>query len=487
MSHAILIVDDSLTVRMDLQEGFEAAGLQATACETLAAARLALANERFDLVLLDVRLPDGDGVSLLQQLKLAPATAKLPVMMLSSEVEVRDRLRGLKTGADEYVGKPYDRSYVVLRARELIGERRGAGGDAPVVLVIDDSVTFREQLREALERVGYAVVTAASGEEGLRTAVRLRPRAVIVDNVMTGIDGATVIRRIRQDAALRRTPCLLLTASEDRRNEVKALEAGADAYVRKEEDLHVILTRLSAMVRSAGGTRPLVEASPSFLGPKKILAVDDSSTYLQELAMQLRDENFDVVLVTSGEDALELLTVQAVDGILLDLGLPGISGLETCRRIKAHPLWREIPLLVLTSREDQDAMLESINAGADDYVGKSSDFEILKARLRSQLRRKQFEDEGRQMRDADAIRELRAAEARSAREIADTRANLLAELQRKNQELEHAKAELEEKNQRVQEVNRHKTEFFTNMSHELRTPLNSIIGFSEVLIDGKFG
>jgi len=51
---------------------------------------------------------------------------------------------------------------------------------------------------------------------------------------MTGIDGATVIRRMRQDSVLRRTPCLLLTASEDRRNEVIALDAGADAYVRKE-------------------------------------------------------------------------------------------------------------------------------------------------------------------------------------------------------------------------------------------------------------
>ncbi len=369
MSHDILIVDDSLTVRMDLQEAFEAAGLRATSCETLALARQALALGRFDLVLLDVRLPDGDGVDLLQQLKLAPATAQLPVMMLSSEAEVRDRLRGLKTGADEYVGKPYDRSYVVMRARELIGERKGAAPSPPVVLVIDDSATFREQLREALERVGYVVVTAGSGEEGLRTAVRVRPGAVIVDGVMPGIDGATVIRRIRQDAALRRTPCLLLTASEDRRNEVKALEAGADAYVRKEDDLQVILTRLSAMVRSAGGTRPLADASPSFLGPKKILAVDDSPTYLQELAVQLRDENYDVVMATSGEEALELLAVQSVDCILLDLGLPGISGLETCRRIKAHAEWRDIPLLMLTAREDRDAMIEGINAGADDYIG----------------------------------------------------------------------------------------------------------------------
>jgi two-component system NtrC family sensor kinase len=487
VSQDILIVDDSLTVRMDLEEAFSAAGLHTTSCETLAQARQALAERRFGLVLLDVILPDGDGVALLQQLKLAPATAKLPVMMLSSETEVHDRLRGLKTGADEYVGKPYDRSYVVLRARELIRAYKGAGSEAPVVLVIDDSVTFREQLREALELVGYVVVTASSGEEGLRTAVRLRPGAVIVDNVMTGIDGATVIRRIRQDAALRRTPCLLLTASEDRRNEVKALEAGADAYVRKEDDLQVILTRLSAMVRSAGGTRPLADASPSFLGPKKIMAVDDSPTYLQELTTQLRDENFNVVLVTSGEDALELLAVQSVDCILLDLGLPGLSGLETCRRMKAHPEWRNIPLLILTARDDQNAMIESINAGADDYVAKSSDIEILKARMRSQLRRKQFEDEGRQMRHDDATRELRAIEARSARELAETRANLLAELQQKNQELELARDELEEKNERIQEANRLKTEFFTNMSHELRTPLNSIIGFSEVLIDGKFG
>jgi two-component system, NtrC family, sensor kinase len=487
VSHDILIVDDSLTVRMDLQEAFTAAGLRPTACETLAQAQKLLAQRRFALVLLDVILPDGDGVSLLQQLKLAPATATLPVMMLSSETEVRDRMRGLKTGADEYVGKPYDRSYVVMRARELIRAREGAGSEAAVVLVIDDSVTFREQLRESLERVGYIVVTASSGEDGLRTAVRLRPGAIIVDNVMTGIDGATVIRRVRQDAALRRTPCLLLTASEDRKNEVKALEAGADAYVRKEDDLQVILTRLSAMVRSAGGTRPLTDPSPSFLGPKKIMVVDDSPTFLQELASQLRDENFNVVPVSTGEDALELLALQSVDCILLDLGLPGISGLETCRRVKAHGEWRDIPLLILTARDDQAAMIESINAGADDYVGKSSGFEILKARLRSQLRRKQFEDEARQMRDNESMRELRATEARAARELADTRANLLAELQRKNHELELAKGELEEKNQRVQEANRLKTEFFTNMSHELRTPLNSIIGFSEVLIDGKFG
>ena len=454
MKPRVLVVDDSLTVRKHLEESFEAAGIDTTLSDSLAAARRALAADpEIALVLLDVILPDGDGIELLAELKGAPATAALPVLLLSSEAEVRDRVRGLRTGADEYVGKPYDASYVVARARELIGKREGTDA-AQVVLVIDDSPTFREGLRAELERAGYLVVTASTGEEGLRTAVGLQPGAVIVDGSMPGIDGATVIRRMRQDAILRTTPCLLLTASEDRRNEVRALDAGADAYVRKEDEPNVILARLGAVLRSASASPGMVPRA-SFLGPKKILAVDDSPTFLQELTSQLRDENYDVVQVRSGAEALELLAVQSVDLILLDLEMPGLSGEETCRRIKATPAGRAIPLLILTSRDDADAMVESMNAGADDYVPKSSDFEILKARLRAQLRRKQFEEESH------------------AQELARARAALLSEVQQKNAELVQA--------------NRLKTEFLANMSHELRTPLNSIIGFTEVLIDEKFG
>ncbi len=105
------------------------------------------------------------------------------------------------------------------------------------VLLIDDSVTFREELKAALEDAGYGVIVAGTGEDGLRLAADQRPTAIIVDGVLPGIDGATVIRRIRLDAALRQLPCLLLTASEDRGAEVRALDAGADAFVRKDEDI----------------------------------------------------------------------------------------------------------------------------------------------------------------------------------------------------------------------------------------------------------
>jgi two-component system NtrC family sensor kinase len=113
---SVLIVDDSLTVRMDLGEAFELTGFATTLCSTVAEARSALSTGSFSLIILDVLLPDGDGIDLLREIRQTPANAGALVMLLSSEAEVSDRTRGLKTGADEYVGKPYDQSYVVARA-----------------------------------------------------------------------------------------------------------------------------------------------------------------------------------------------------------------------------------------------------------------------------------------------------------------------------------------------------------------------------------
>src|SRR5262245_23610162 len=101
MKPSVLIVDDSLTVRKDLEAAFGLAGFDTATCGSVAEARAALAAGAFSLVLLDVILPDGDGLTLLEELRRTPGTADLPIMMLSTEAEVADRIRGLTTGADE--------------------------------------------------------------------------------------------------------------------------------------------------------------------------------------------------------------------------------------------------------------------------------------------------------------------------------------------------------------------------------------------------
>ena len=196
----------------------------------------------------------------------------------------------------------------------------------------------------------------------------------------------------------------------------------------------------------------------------RVLIVDDSMTYLQELASQLREEAYVVIMASSGEEALELLSTEQVDGILLDLIMPGLSGQEVCKLIKQRAIWRDIPLIMLTAHDDRDAMIECINAGADDYIAKSSDFEVLRVRLRAHLRRKHFEDENHRIREK-LVRSDTEATASKRFEQA---------LQETNVEMESAKSAAEK-------ANLAKSDFLSGMSHELRSPLNAILGFAQLM------
>ena len=116
----------------------------------------------------------------------------------------------------------------------------------------------------------------------------------------------------------------------------------------------------------------------------RVLAVDDDPPLLRALSITLGARGYDVDLATTGEAALELAARHTPDVVILDLGLPGMSGLQVIQGLRG---WSTVPILILSAREAQADKVAALDAGADDYVTKPFGMDELLARLRAALRR----------------------------------------------------------------------------------------------------
>ncbi|ETR74493.1 MAG: Sensor protein [Candidatus Magnetoglobus multicellularis str. Araruama] len=188
-----------------------------------------------------------------------------------------------------------------------------------------------------------------------------------------------------------------------------------------------------------------------------IFVVDDNDSNIDVLVEALGDE-FDIGVALDGETALEDIKFHPPSLILLDIMMPGIDGLEVCRRIKSNKALCDIPIIFLTGKDDLKSKTLGFELGAVDYITKPFQLSELKARVRTHVELKQYRDH------IESLVKERTAELEKAN------ANL--------QELLKNERQL---TQKAQASTKAKSNFINIVSHELRTPLNAIIGMNDII------
>lgn len=181
-SHRLLIVDDDAALNQLLVEYFARFGHRLTAATTAAAGRALLEREDPDLLILDVMLPDADGLELCRAIR---ATSDLPIVLLTARGEVSDRVLGLELGADDYVAKPFEPRELVARVEGLMRRSRPT---PPTIQRFDDLELETETRRVVLD--GVEVELTAMEFDLLRTLMERRGRVLSRDVLLQALGGA---------------------------------------------------------------------------------------------------------------------------------------------------------------------------------------------------------------------------------------------------------------------------------------------------------
>ena len=222
------------------------------------------------------------------------------------------------------------------------------------VLIIDDDASQRDLMRRFLTKEGFCVRSAGSGEEGLRLARQLLPLAITLDVMMPEMDGWAVLETLKSDAVLRHIPVIMLTMVDD---SDRGFAMGADDYVTKPVNrrrLTRILKRYSC-------------ASP----PCPILLVEDDSATRSLMRTLLEKEGCVVSEAENGEVALVAMQRERPSLIFLDLIMPVMDGFDFADRVREHPEWRSIPIVVLTAHELSAEERRRINGYVEAVIQKS--------------------------------------------------------------------------------------------------------------------
>ena len=259
----------------------------------------------------------------------------------------------------------------------------------PRILIVDDAHENLHALMNAL-RDDYAIAAATSGEKALELARRApHPDAILLDIVMPGMDGYSVLSALKIDPATADIPVIFVTALADAEDEARGLKLGVADYIAKPVNPDLLKARLRTQLELRRyRQRPVMFDIAANADPHwkpAVLVVDDVPENIHELLEALKDD-YRIQVACNGAKALDIVQgAEPPDLVLLDIVMPEMDGYEVCRRIKASAAGNRIPVIFVTVVDATQEKVRGFELGASDYITKPFDIDEVKARIRTHL------------------------------------------------------------------------------------------------------
>ncbi|VTU24904.1 Autoinducer 2 sensor kinase/phosphatase LuxQ [Variovorax sp. SRS16] len=339
-----------------------------------------------DAILLDMRLPDSPGLSVLQHLKDDPQTRHIPVHVVSAQDNTE---AAMHMGAIGYALKPTTReqlTQVFRKFEEKLTQK------VKTVLLVEDDALQRESVVRLIGDEDVVITAVESGEEAMAL---LRTRVfdcMVTDLRLPDMQGAELLKRMATEEICSFPPVIVYTG----RNLTHAEEAellrysrsiiikGARSPERLLDEVTLFLHKVEAsmsserqtMLKTARGRDRVFEG-------RSILLVDDDVRNIFALTSALEQRGAKVEIGRNGREALEKLDqVPDIDLVLMDVMMPEMDGLEATRRLRQDPRFGKLPVIAITAKAMKDDQAQCLAAGASDYLAKPVDLDRLFSLLR---------------------------------------------------------------------------------------------------------
>lgn len=257
--------------------------------------------------------------------------------------------------------------------------------DKKNVLVIDDDLTIRKLIGHHLKNNGYNVWEANGPGEGFKQLEENKFDLVLCDVTMDEMDGFTFCKKVRENENFRVLPFVFVTAKNSMEDKSKALDAGGDDIITKPFDINELLMKTNALIRRAEiykvyGVKKNLEKSFAD-DAAKILLVDDDISLAKLFQYNLTKAGFECKVAYNANEGLKLAKADPPDIIISDIMMPQIDGFQFRKMLLTDNDLKSIPFVFLTSKGEEDDILDGYDLGIADYVLKTAGPRVVVAKV----------------------------------------------------------------------------------------------------------